>query len=50
MNPNARIIRRLKDELAGFRAQCVYGRLHTITTPQGPWVETEGRGRELGVI
>ncbi len=38
---------RLGREIEEFRAQGVYKRLNTLTSPQGPWVEMQGRGRVL---
>ena len=38
---------RLQSELDEFKEKGVYKRLNTLTTPQAPWVEMEGRGRVL---
>jgi len=44
---NAAFVSRLQKELDEFKAQGVYKRLNTLTSPQGPWVEMAGRGRVL---
>src|SRR4026208_1729973 len=44
---NDSFVQRLESELDGFRTQGVYKRLNTLTSPQAPWVEMEGRGRVL---
>ncbi len=44
---NRPFAQRLQKELDAFKEQGVYKRLNTLTSPQGPWVEMEGRGRVL---
>src|SRR5437867_13178785 len=44
---NKGFVQRLQRELEGFRAQGVYKRLNTLTSPQAPWVEMAGHGRVL---
>ncbi|MGH9868225.1 MAG: glycine C-acetyltransferase [Candidatus Polarisedimenticolia bacterium] len=44
---NESFVRRLESELSDFKAQGVYKKLNTLTSPQGPWVEMAGRGRVL---
>ncbi len=44
---NTAFTRRLQGELDEFKKQGVYKRLNTLTSPQGPWVEMEGRGKVL---
>ena len=44
---NGGLFTRLATELQEFRAQGVYKRFNTLTTPQGPWVEMAERGRVL---
>jgi len=44
---NKGFIDRLQGELEEFKATGVYKRLNTLTSPQGPWVEMQGRGRVL---
>src|SRR5213594_3673007 len=44
---NKGFVQRLQRDLEGFRAQGVYKRLNTLTSPQAPWVEMAGRGRVL---
>jgi len=38
---------RLGREIENFKAAGVYKKLNTLTSPQGPWVEMQGRGRVL---
>lgn len=44
---NTAFSKRLRQELDGFKAEGVYKRLNTLTSPQAPWVEMAGRGRVL---
>jgi glycine C-acetyltransferase len=44
---NTAFVSRLQKELDEFKAQGVYKRLNTLTSPQAPWVEMAGRGRVL---
>jgi glycine C-acetyltransferase len=44
---NQPFITRLEQEIEDFKANGVYKRLNTLTSPQAPWVEMEGRGRVL---
>jgi glycine C-acetyltransferase len=38
---------RLGREISELKTQGVYKKLNTLTSPQGPWVEMQGRGRVL---
>jgi len=41
------LFERLGREISDFKAQGVYKKLNTLTSPQGPWVQMQGRGRVL---
>jgi len=44
---NSAFLARLRNEIEEFRSRGVYKKLNTLTSPQAPWVEMEGRGRVL---
>src|SRR5881394_2739004 len=47
MSLNEQFVTGLKAQLDQLRADKVYKRLNYLDSPQGPWVEMEGRGRVL---
>jgi len=44
---NETLFERLGREIAGFKTEGIYKKLNTLTSPQGPWVQMQGRGRVL---